>query len=150
MNAVRVSQLMSMVGLALVSLTLAGCSYLFYPKASTYLDQAKGPSGPDTVINLVGMLEHSAAAARSPQTYDRGMDELHNQLHALDEAYCQFSKPQTDTPAYGKAATLRRELWTIFKPLWRHRDKQAVREAHLDLLTARLQEVRDTVQVLKK
>lgn len=150
MNAVRVSRTGSLVGLALATLTLAGCSYLFYPKAGTYLDQAKGPTGPDTVINLVDMLEHSAGAARSPQTYERGMDELHNQLHALDEAYCQFSKQQTESPAYGKAATLRKELWTIFKPLWRHRDDQAVREAHLDLLRARLQEVRDTVQALKK
>ena len=24
------------------------------------------------------------------------MDDLHNQLHALDDAFCQVTKPQTD------------------------------------------------------
>jgi hypothetical protein len=77
------------------------------------------------------------------------MDDLHNQLHALDDAYCQVTKQQAETPAYAKAATLRKELWTIFKPLWRHRDDQAVREVQLDLFSARLQDVRDAVQGIK-
>ena len=133
----------------LLMLVQSGCSYLFYPKASTYLDQAKGTSGTETITNLIGMLEDSARAARSPQTYQRGMDDLHNQLHALDDAYCQVTKQQAETPAYAKAATLRKELWTIFKPLWRHRDDQAVREVQLDLFSARLQDVRDAVQGIK-
>jgi hypothetical protein len=133
----------------LLVLTQGGCSYLFYPKADTYLHQAKGTSGPETITNLVGMLETSAKAARSPQTYQAGMDDLHNQLHALDDAYCQVSKQQAATPAYAKATTLRKELWRIFKPLWRNREDQALREAHLDLFGARLQEVWVTVQDIK-
>jgi len=135
--------------LCLLILTLGGCSYLFYPKASTYLDQAKGSSGAETIDNLIGMLEKSTKAARSPQNYQAGMDDLHNQLHALDDAFCQVTKPQTDTAAYSKATTLRKELWTIFKRLWRHRDDQAVREAHLDLFDARLQEIRESLRALK-
>jgi hypothetical protein len=130
----------------LLVLTESGCSYLFYPKADNYLHQAKGTSGPDTISNLVGMLETSAKAARSPQTYQAGMDDLHNQLHALDDAYCQVTKQQAASPAYSKATTLRKELWTIFKPLWRNRENQSLREAHLDLFSARLQEVRAAVQ----
>ena len=133
----------------LLVLTQAGCSYLFYPKADTYLHQAKGTTGPDTITNLVGMLEASAKAARPPQTYQAGMDDLHNQLHALDDAYCQVTKQQAATPAYSKATTLRKELWTIFKPLWRNREDHALRGAHLDLFTARLQEVRAAVQDIK-
>ena len=133
----------------LLVLTESGCSYLFYPKADTYLQQAKGTTGPDTIVNLVGMLESSAKAARSPQTYQAGMDDLHNQLHALDNAYCQVTKQQAATPAYAKATTLRKELWTVFKPLWRNRDNQALREAHLDLFDARLREVRGAVQDIR-
>jgi hypothetical protein len=135
--------------LFLLTFTQSGCSYLFYPKADTYLHQAKGTTGPDTIVNLVGMLESSAKAARSPQTYQAGMDDLHNQLHALDDAYCQVTKQQAATPAYAKATTLRKELWTVFKPLWRNRENQALRNAHLDLFDARLQEVRAAVQDIK-
>ena len=133
----------------LLILTQGGCSYLFYPKADTYLSQAKGTTGTETITNLVGMLEASARAARSPQNYQAGMDDLHNQLHALDDAYCQVTQQQAKTPAYSKATTLRKELWTIFKRLWRNRDDQAVRDAHLDLFSARLQDVRAAVQDIK-
>ncbi len=137
------------LGLCLLLLGQSGCSYLFYPKASTYLDQAKGATGTETITNLIGMLETSAKTARSPQTYQRGMDDLHNQMHALDDAYCQVTKQQVEAPAYAKATTLRKELWTIFKPLWRHRENQAVREAQLDLFSTRLREVREAVQNIK-
>ncbi|HJR75682.1 MAG TPA: hypothetical protein VJ805_01880 [Nitrospiraceae bacterium] len=133
----------------LLLVSTQGCSYFFYPKADTYLHQAKGSTGPETIANLVGMLESSAKAARAPQTYQAGMDDLHNQLHALDDAYCQVTKQQAATPAYAKATTLRKELWTIFKPLWRNREDQTVRNAHLDLFSARLQEVRAAVQDIK-
>jgi hypothetical protein len=133
----------------LLTVALTGCSYLFYPKADTYLHQAKGTTGPDTIVNLVGMLESSAKAARSPQTYQAGMDDLHNQLHALDDAYCQVTKQQAATPAYAKAKTLRKELWTVFKPLWRNRENQALRDAHLDLFDARLREIRAAVQDIR-
>jgi hypothetical protein len=94
------------------------------------------------------MLQASVQAARS-RSYQQAMDDLHNQLHALDEAYCRLNKDQSDARAYSKAATLRKELWTIFKPLWWQRDTPAVRQAHLDLFDTRLQEVREVVQALK-
>jgi hypothetical protein len=145
---VRTCDLFTVVFCLLV-LIQSGCSYLFYPKADTYLTQAKGTTGTETIMNLVGMLEQSAKAARQPQNYQSGMDDLHNQLHALNDAYCQVTKQQAATPAYAKATTLRKELWTIFKRLWRHREDQAIRETHLDLFSARLQEVREALKDIK-
>lgn len=137
------------VTFCLLILTLGGCSYLFYPKAGTYLEQAKGATAVETTEKLVAMLEASTQAARDPKDSRTGMDDLHNQLHALDEAMCQVTPQQAHTAAYSKATTLRKELWTIFKSLWRHRDDQPVREAHLDLVNARLQELRESLRALK-
>jgi hypothetical protein len=133
----------------LVLLTaLSGCSYLFYPRASEYLEQAKGPTGVDTILNLIPMLEASAKAARS-SNYQPAMDDLHNQFHALHDAFCQVKKPQAESAAYGKAVTIDREMWTIFKRLWRKRGDQAMRETHLDLFSRRLAELHETLQPLK-
>ena len=95
--------------------------------------------------NLIGMLRN-AKAARAPQNHQAGVDDLHNQLHALDDAFCQVTKPQTETVAYSKA-TCRKELWTIFKPLWRHRDDQPVHG--LISFNARLQDLRESLRALK-
>ena len=88
--------------------TSAGCSYLFYPKASEVLEKAKGASGVETILNLTTMLKASAKAARGGQGYDAGLNDLHNQFHALDKAFCQVTKEQASTPAYAKAVTINR------------------------------------------
>jgi hypothetical protein len=77
------------------------------------------------------------------------MDDLHNQLHALDDTLCRLTKQQSETPAYRKAATPCKELWRIFKPLRRCRDDHAVRDTYLDLFSVRLQDMRDAVQDIK-
>ncbi|NJN36107.1 MAG: hypothetical protein HC794_02435 [Nitrospiraceae bacterium] len=45
-------------------LSTSGCSYLFYPHAKDFTEKAKGATGLDTVINLTGMAEASAKAAK--------------------------------------------------------------------------------------
>ncbi len=60
----RLSQLM-VTGLVLLS--LSGCSYLFYPRAGDYRDQAKGATGVETMINLTNMMEATAAKAKGGQ-----------------------------------------------------------------------------------
>ena len=127
---------------------LSGCSYLFYPRASEYLEKAKGPTGVDTILNLIPMLEASSKAAHG-QDYQVAMDDLHNQFHALHDAFCQVGKPQSETPTYAKAVTIDKELWTIFKRLWWNRNDQALRDVHLDLFSRRLGELRETLQPLK-
>ena len=77
----------------IVATGLTGCSYLFYPRAGDYLEKAKGPTGVETILNLIPMLEASAQAAHSAD-YKSPMDDLHNQFHALHDAFCQgFESP---------------------------------------------------------
>ncbi|MEK6525602.1 MAG: hypothetical protein AABZ22_01890 [Nitrospirota bacterium] len=129
--------------------TSAGCSYFFYPKASEVLEKAKGASGVETILNLTTMLEASAKAARGGQGYDVGLNDLHNQFHALDKAFCQVTKEQASTPAYAKAVTINKEMGAIFKRLWKYRNDQAGRDVHLDLFAKRVQELREAIQAVK-
>lgn len=139
---------MSYVIAAVLALSLSGCSYLFYPKADHYLTQAKGTTGVQTIENLTTMLEASAKAALDPTTYQAAMDDLHNQVHALDQAFCGVTEQQAKTVTYAKAVTLKQELWAVFKRLWKQRHDQGMRVAHLDLFAKRLQELRETVRLL--
>lgn len=137
------------VGIMLIALTgMTGCSHLFHPRSSEYMEKAKGPTDVDTVLNLIPMLEASAKASHGPD-YKQPMDDLHNQYHALHDAFREIDKPTTDTPAYAKAYTIEKELWTIFKPLWWNQSDQALRNVHLDLFERRLGEFREALQALK-
>ena len=140
--------ILSVLAVLVLSVGISGCSYLFYPRAGDYLEQAKGATGADTIINLTTMLDASAKAARG-ENYQNGLDDLHNQFHALHDAMCGVTKEQAATPAYAKAVTINKELWVIFKRLWKNRKDQAWREAHLGLFTKRLQELREIIQTLK-
>lgn len=141
--------IMRVTSVALSMIWLAGCSYLFYPKASEFLEKAKGASGVETILNLTTMLEASAKAARGGQDYDVGLNDLHNQFHALDKAFCQVTKEQASTSAYAKAVTINKEMWPIFKRLWKYRNDQAGRDVHLDLFAKRVQELREALLAVK-
>ncbi|MFN3682294.1 MAG: hypothetical protein ACK4VP_09685, partial [Nitrospira sp.] len=71
------------IAFCLVFLLQAGCSYLLYPRASDYAQQAKGPTAVDTILNLTSLLEASAAKAKGGTGMDQALDDYHNQLHAL-------------------------------------------------------------------
>ncbi len=114
------------LALALILTGLSGCSYLFYPRAGDYATQAKGGKGVDTAF-----------------------DDLHNQFHALSDAFCGVTDTQAKTPAYDLAVTHKKELTAIFKRLWKFKDDQPQRDLHLDLLAAELKELRDTLQTIK-
>ena len=135
--------------LALLLTGLTGCSYLFYPRAGDYAAQAKGASGVETMINLTDMMEATAAKAKGGKGVDNAFDDLHNQLHALSDAFCGVTDAQAKTPAYDLAVTHKKEMVAIFKRLWKFKDDQPQRDQHLDLLTAELKELRDTVQTIK-
>jgi hypothetical protein len=142
----RISQLM-VTGLVLLSLN--GCSYLFYPRAGDYATQAKGASGVETMINLTNMMEATAAKAKGGKGNDNAFDDLHNQLHALLDSFCGVTEAQAKTPAYDLAVTHKKELIAIFKRLWKFKDDQPQRDQHLDLLSAEVKELRETLQTLK-
>ena len=138
-----------MLVLALMLTSLSGCSYLFWPRAGDYATQAKGASGVEKMINLTNMMEATAAKAKGGKGNDNAFDDLHNQLHALLDSFCGVTEPQVNTPAYDLAVTHKKELIAIFKRLWKFKDDQPQRDQHLDLLSAEVKELRETLQTLK-
>ena len=138
-----------LLALALMLLGLSGCSYLFYPRAGDYATQAKGASSVETMINLTTMMEATAGKAKGGKGVDTAFDDLHNQFHALSDAFCGVTDAQTKTPAYDLAVTHKKELTAIFKRLWKFKDDQPQRDLHLDLMSAELKELRDTLQTIK-
>lgn len=135
--------------MALVFLGLSGCSYLFYPNAKDFAEKAKGSNSIETLINLTNMIETSAKAAKGGRGVDQAFDDLHNQFHALHDSLCCVDKAKREQPAYALAVTHDKELWAIFKRLWKFKDDQPQRDQHLDLLAAEVKELRETLQALK-
>ncbi len=141
-----------MIGLFALSILLigfSGCSYLFYPRASDYAAQAKGTNGVETMINLTNMIQTSANNAKGGKGVDTAFDDLHNQFHALNDAFCGVTEAQAKSPAYDLAVTHKKELMAIFKRLWKFKGDQPQRDLHLDLLSTELKELRDTLQTIK-
>ena len=137
------------LALSVLLIGLSGCSYLFYPRAGDYATQAKGASGVETMINLTSMMEASANKAKGGKGIDNAFDDLHNQFHALSDAFCGVTDAQVKTPAYDLAVTHKKEMTTIFKRLWKFKGDQPQRDQHLDLLSTELKELRDTLQTIK-
>lgn len=135
--------------LAVLLTVLSGCSYLFYPNAKDFAEKAKGATGLETLTNLTTMMEASAKAAKGGKGYDQALNDLHNQFHAFDNHLCCIEKSVREQPAHALAVTHNKELWAIFKRLWKFKDDQPQRDQHLDLLSAELKELRETLQTLK-
>lgn len=138
-----------LIALSMLLIGLNGCSYLFYPRAADYVTQAKGASGVETMINLTTMMETTATKAKGGKGVDTAFDDLHNQFHALNDAFCGVTDSQAKTPAYDLAVTHKKELTAIFKRLWKFKGDQPQRDLHLDLLGTELKELRDTLQTIK-
>ena len=142
-------RLIGTLTLSMLLLGLSGCSYLFYPRAGDYATQAKGASGVETMINLTNMMETTASKAKGGKGVDSAFDDLHNQFHALDDAFCGVTDAQGETPAYDLAVTHKKELMAIFKRLWKFKGDQPQRDLHLYLLSTELKELRETLQTIK-
>ena len=138
-----------LVTLSILLIGLSGCSYLFYPHAQEFAEKAKGATGVETLINLTTMMEAGARAAKGGKGYDQGLNDLHNQFHALHDSFCSVTEEQAKKPEYALAHTHEKELWAIFKRLWKFKDDQPQRDQHLDLFVTELQELRMTLQTLK-
>lgn len=142
-------RLIGLLALSMLLVGLSGCSYLFYPRAGDYAMQAKGASGVETMINLTNMMETTANKAKGGKGVDTAFDDLHNQFHALSDAFCSVTDAQTKTPAYDLAVTHKKELTAIFKRLWKFKSDQPQRDLHLDLLSTELKELRETLHTIK-
>lgn len=127
-----------------------------HPRAGEFLKQAQEGSGAGgakdrglpTLINLTGMMEASLQAARREPDSQAALNDLHDQFHALHQAFRRVTEAQTASPFYVKAETLRRELRTVFHRLWKYRADAMLRDLHLDLFSLRLQELRETLQAM--
>src|SRR5438132_13245160 len=129
---VTMRSLTSLLATAMLLISLSGCSYLFWPRADEYLQKAKGASGVETILNLTTMLEASAKAARGGKGYDQSLNDLHNQFHALDNAFCGVTKEQAATPGDALAVTKEKELFAISKRLCYCTGDRPRPDAHLD------------------
>jgi hypothetical protein len=134
---------------AVLLLGLSGCSYLFYPRADEFSEKAKGPTNVETVLNLTTMMEVSAEASKGGAGYDQPLDDLHNQFHAFDNMLCCIEQTKRETPTYDLVVTHNKELWAIFKRIWKFKDTQPQREEHLALFKTKVQELRTTLEALK-
>lgn len=135
--------------LGFILLTTSGCSYLFYPHAKEFTEKAKGTNTVETLINLTTMMEASAKAGQNGRGNDQAFDDLHNQLHAFDNTICCVEKDKRETPAYALAVTHNKELWAIFKRVWKFKDDQPQRGQHLELFATEVRELRESLQTLK-
>lgn len=144
---------MRRLAMILTAMTLltgsAGCSYLFYPNAKDFAEKAKGSTSIETLINLTNMMETSAKASKGGRGYDQPLNDLHNQFHAFDDALCCVEKEKRETAAHALAVTHNKELWAIFKRVWKFKDDQPQRDQHLDLFAVEVRELRDTLQTIK-
>lgn len=143
----RQTIVMGTIGLLLLG--TSGCSYLFYPHAKDFAEKAKDANQVQTLINLTNMMETSAKAARSGRGYDQPLNDLHNQFHAFDDNLCCVEKSVREQPAHALAVTHNKELWAIFKRVWKFKDDQPQREQHVDLFASEVRELRETLQALR-
>jgi len=119
-----------------------------HPKAEEFYSQAKGKTGKQTALALLAMMEASAQQAKTEVGESPGLDNLHNQFHALHRTLCDFSEQQTASPGYEYLLTLNKELKIVFHRLWKFKNDISLRKTHLDLFLLRLQELRTVLQSL--
>lgn len=138
------------VAFCLVLFMQAGCSYLFYPRADDYAQQAKGATTVDTLLNLISMLEASATQAKGGKGKDQALDDYHNQLHALFDAVDAAVVSQITPPTSDLLITHKKTLRLLFHRLWTLKDQQPQRDQHLDRCLAELRSLREVLQSVKR
>ena len=142
-------KIIAMLATGILLAGLSGCSYVFYPRADDYAEKAKGSSSVETVLNLTTMMEASAEASIGGTGNDQALDDLHNQFHAFDNSLCCIDEAKRETPTYALAVTHNKELWAIFKRVWKFKDMQPQRDQHLELFKTEVQELRSTLEALR-
>ncbi|MCS6897646.1 MAG: hypothetical protein NZM29_06690 [Nitrospira sp.] len=142
-------QTCGILGLCLLFTVSSGCSYLFYPRAAEYAQQARGATVVETMSNLTTMLEASATNAKGGTGKDLALDSYHNQLHALFDAVDEAVATQVKPPASDRLLTHKKTLRLLFHRLWTLKDQQPQRDYHLDLCLGELKRLRETLQTLK-
>ena len=120
----------------------SGCASLMHPEADTFYHQAKGTSWKETALNLLTMMDQSTNQAKTEIGKSPGIHDLHNQIHALEKTFCDLTDNQRATTGYEHVVTLHKELKTVFHRLHDFQNDTSLRSVHLEILTARLKELR--------
>ena len=94
-------------------------------------------------------METSAQQAKTELGESPGLENLHNQFHALHRTLCDFPEQQTASPDYEYLLTLNKELKTVFHRLWKFKNDTTLRTIHLDLFLARIHELRSVLQAIQ-
>lgn len=140
------------IGVGLCFLVIFGgmsCTALMHPGASKMLKEAQKETGNDgvkTLVNLTTMMESTILTVKSSPTDQNNLDRLHDQFHALNDAFCNVTGVPETQPAYIKAVTLKKEMRTVFHRLWKFRERPPLRDVHLDLFSKRVEELRESLQ----
>lgn len=137
-----------LIVLCVAMMLQTGCMGLFHPQAEEIYNEAKSSNAQNTALTILDMMETSAQQAKTEHGDSPGIEGLHDEFHAFHKTFCDFSEQQRATTAYEQAVTLNKELKTVFHRLWKFKQDTALRTAHLDLLLARIQELRTTIQAI--
>ena len=140
---------LTLVAVVALCMGFGGCSYMFYPHADDFAKKAEGGTTVETLLNLTTMMETSAQASKGGKGMDQPLDDLHNQFHAFHSTLCCVEEAKRKTSTYDLAVTHNKELWTIFKRIWKFQDTQPQRDEHLDLFITEIHELRATLEQLK-
>ncbi len=145
---------MRVASAALVVLILmsgVGCAgVLLPPGGEKFYSQARGDTGLQTALSLTTMMEESIRQAKSePVEEVAGLNDVGAKFYALRRAFDEMTDLQASRPAYITAVTLRKDLVTVFYRLGRFREDRPLRDLHLDLVAARLQELRQALQAVE-
>ena len=100
---------------AVLLMGFTGCSYLFYPRASDFAEQAKGATTVETLFNLITMMETSAQAAKGGSGEDQALDDLHNQFHAFNDMLCCVEEAKRETPLMTSPSPITRNCGPFLK-----------------------------------
>ncbi len=137
--------------IVLILMSGVGCAGVWLPPGGEkFYSQARGDTGLQTALSLTTMMEESTRQAKAePVEEVAGLTDLHAQLHALHQAFDEMTDLQASRPASITAVTLRKDLVTVLYRLGRFREDRPLRDLHLDLVAARLQELRQVLQAVE-
>ena len=107
-----------------------------------------GNDGLRTLQYLATKMEKTIPTVKTAADSRQQLNIVHDQFHALKEAFCDVTEEQGKQPAYSKAHTLKKEMRTVFHRLWKFQDRVPLRDVHLDLLSLRVQELQNALQTI--
>lgn len=112
-------------------------------KGKLYYQEAAGPTGLETAINLASMMVLDISQNTSePQETMSTLANLDDQFEALKLAFKNMTDEQRLLIEYKQAVTLHQELNHMFKRLQKYRKDHELRRFHLEMVLERMNQLR--------